>query len=126
VIAVTFALPAESSEFLSRLRNKSHADRNGMTIIGGVIDDRQVEVLHTGVGKKVCRERLAKFLEDQQFEVLISSGFAGALNDQLAIGDFLLAKNFSTMEVNERRSSLSGLANPHRRSANRARVDRFH
>ena len=97
-----------------------------MTIIGGVIDDRQVEVLHTGVGKKVCRERLAKFLEDQQFEVLISSGFAGALNDQLAIGDLLLAKNFSTMEVNERRSSLSGLANPHRRSANRARVDPFH
>jgi nucleoside phosphorylase len=109
MIAVTFALPAESSEFLSRLRNKSHADRNGIMVIGGNIDDRQLEVLHTGVGEKACRERIGKFLQDQQFELLISSGFAGALNDELAIGDLLLAKNFSTIELNEKRSSFSRL-----------------
>jgi nucleoside phosphorylase len=109
MIAVTFALPTESSEFLSRLRNKSHADRNGIMLIGGNIDDRQLEVLHTGVGEKVCRERIGKFLQDQQFELLISSGFAGALNDELAIGDLLLAKNFSTVDMNESRWSLSEL-----------------
>jgi adenosylhomocysteine nucleosidase len=109
MIAVTFALPAESSEFLRRLRNKSRADRNGITTIRGNIDDRAIEVLHTGVGEKVCRQRLGKFLEDQQFDLLISTGFAGALNDELQVGNLLLAKNFSTIEPNEKHSSFSRL-----------------
>jgi nucleoside phosphorylase len=109
MIAVTFALPTESSEFLSRLRNKSHADRNGIMVIGGNIDDRQLEVLHTGVGETVCRERIGKFLQDQQFDLLVSTGFAGALNNELQVGDLLLAKNFSTIELNEKRSSVSRL-----------------
>jgi adenosylhomocysteine nucleosidase len=110
MIAVTFALPAESSEFLSRLGNKSRADRNGVRIIRGNIDDREIEVLHTGVGEKVCREQMEKFLYDQQSELLISTGFAGALDDQLELGDLLLAKNFSTIDLSARRSSLSNLA----------------
>ena len=109
MIAVTFALPAESSEFLTRLRNKSRADRNGVTTIRGKIGDREVEVLHTGVGERVCRQRLGKFLENQQFDLLISTGFAGALNDEMQVGDLLLAKNFSTIELNEKRSSFSRL-----------------
>jgi nucleoside phosphorylase len=109
MIAVTFALPAESSEFLRRLRNRSHVDRNGIGIVRGYIDDRQIEVLHTGVGEKVCRQRLGKFLETQQFDLLLSTGFAGALNDEMQVGDLLLAKNFSTIELNEKRSSFSRL-----------------
>jgi nucleoside phosphorylase len=109
MIAVTFALPAESSEFLRRLGNKSRADRDGIATIRGKIGDRDVEVLHTGVGEKVCRQRLGRFLEDQQFDLLISTGFAGALSDELQVGDLLLAKNFSTIELNEKRSSVSRL-----------------
>jgi nucleoside phosphorylase len=109
MIAVTFALPAESSEFLRRLRDKSHCDRNGIATIRGKIGDREVEVLHTGVGERACRQRLGKFLENQQLDFLISSGFAGALNDELQVGDLLLAKNFSTVDLNEKRSSVSRL-----------------
>src|SRR5882762_11736757 len=99
MIAITFALPAESSEFLRRLRNQSRADRNGIRIIRGKIDHREIEILHTGVGEKVCRQRIGKFLQDQQFEVLISTGFAGALDDRLEVGDLVLAKNFSTIDL---------------------------
>jgi adenosylhomocysteine nucleosidase len=106
MIAVTFALPEESSEFLRWLRDKSRADRNGITTIRGKIGDREVEVLHTGVGERVCRQQLGKFLENQQFDFLISTGFAGALNDELQVGDLLLAKNFSTVDLNEKRSSV--------------------
>src|SRR5882724_2195263 len=109
MIGVTFALPAESSAFLSKIRNKSRVDRNGIRIIRGNINDREIEVLHTGVGEKVCREHVGKFLQDQQFELLISTGFAGALNDQLELGDLLLARNFSTIELSARRSALSNL-----------------
>ncbi len=119
MIAVTFALPAESAEFLRRLMNKAPADRNGVRTIRGKIDGHAIEVLHTGVGEKVCRQRLENFLsaterirrgeQGRQFDCLISTGFAGALNDDLQIGDLLLAKNFSTVDLDETRASLSGL-----------------
>lgn len=119
MIAITFALPAESAEFLRRLTNKAGADRNGVRTIRGKIDGRAIEVLHTGVGEKACRQRLEKFLsaterirrgeQGRQFDCLISAGFAGALKDDLQIGELLLAKNFSTVDLDETRASLSGL-----------------
>jgi len=107
MIAITFALSAESQEFLRSLGNKSRGDRDGVPIIRGKINDRTVEVLHTGVGEKVCRQRVGKFLHDQRFDCLISAGFAGALNNDLQIGDLLLAGNFSTVNLSETRVSLS-------------------
>ena len=110
MIAVTFALPAESSEFLRRLGNKSRADRNGVSIVRGTIDHRSIEVLHTGVGEKICRRRIGKFLENQQFDFLISAGFAGALNHELQVNDLLLAKNFLTLDPKQTQSSLSNVS----------------
>src|SRR5262245_59967162 len=109
-IAVTFALPAESSEFLRRLRNRSGADRNGIRVIRGTVDDRAIEVLHTGVGEKICTERIGKFLQDQQLDFLISAGFAVALNDQLQPNEILLAKNFSTIDLKQAQSSLLNMS----------------
>jgi nucleoside phosphorylase len=108
-IAVTFALAAESSEFLRRLRNRTSVEANGIRIISGNIADRIVDVLHTGVGEKLCTQRVGKFLQKHQFDLLISTGFAGALNDELQPGDLLLAKNFSTIDLNERGLSFSAL-----------------
>jgi len=106
MIAVMFALPTESSAFLSRLGNKSRSDRHDIKTIRGEIDDRTIEVLHTGVGEELCRQRMASFLQDRQFACLVSAGFAGALNDKLRAGDLLLAENFSTVELNAMRSGL--------------------
>ena len=110
MIAITFALPAESSEFLSRLDTKSRFDRNGIRTIRGTIDDREVEVMHTGVGEKVCRERLRKFVDDQKFEFLVSAGFAGSLNHELRVNDLLVAKNFSTVDLKHAQLSLSNVS----------------
>src|SRR5436190_3613677 len=108
VIAVTFALPAESSEFLRRLGNRSRTDRNGISIVRGTIGDRSIEVIHTGVGENICRERIARFLENQQFDLLISAGFAGSLNDELQVNDLLVAKNFSAVDL--KHASLSNVS----------------
>jgi len=121
MIAVTFALPAESRDFVRSLRDKSGRDRNGVRTIHGKIGDRAIEVLHTGVGRKTCLQRLGKFLsafpaktpnpryeQDHQLSCLISAGFAGALNNDLQIGDLLVAENFSTVNPGETRASLSG------------------
>ncbi len=109
MIAVTFALPAESSGFLRRLHKQTRSDRNGVRVIHGEIDSRTLEVLHTGVGEKICRERMANFLQDREFDYLISTGFAGALNNRLQAGDLLVAENFSTVQLTKARSTLSTL-----------------
>ena len=59
--------------------------------------------------RRFADQRLGKFLQDQQFDCLISAGFAGALDNDLKIGDLLLAENFSTVHLSETRASLSGL-----------------
>jgi nucleoside phosphorylase len=110
MIAVTFALPAESPGFLRSLHSKRRSDRNGIKTVSGEIDDRAIEVFHTGVGEKICRQQMRKFLQDRQFDCLISAGFAGALDDQLHVGDLLLARNFSTVELSAARSALSSLS----------------
>lgn len=107
-IAVTFALPTESSEFLRRLGNKSRVNRNGISIVRGTIGHRLIEVIHTGVGEKICRQRLGRFLENQQFDFLITAGFAGSLNHELQVNDLLVAKNFSTMDL--KHASLSNVS----------------
>jgi nucleoside phosphorylase len=121
MIAVTFALPAESSGFLHLVHNKTRSDRNGIATVVGKIEkpgnigarapflSRAIEIFHTGVGEKVCRQRMARFLQDRQLDYLISAGFAGALTDQLDVGDLLLAQNFSTAELGEARSLLINL-----------------
>jgi nucleoside phosphorylase len=110
MIAITFALPTESSEFLRRLGNKSRVDRNGISIVRGTIGYRLIEVIHTGVGEKICRGRIAAFLENQQFDFLISAGFAGSLNHELQVNDLLLAKNFLTLDPKHTQSSLSNVS----------------
>ena len=109
MIAVTFALPAESSGFLRRFRNKSRVNRDGIRIVRGTIGHRAIEVIHTGVGENICRERIGEFLKNQQFDFLISAGFAGSLNHELQVNDVLLAKNFSTVDLQGARSSLSNV-----------------
>jgi nucleoside phosphorylase len=120
MIAVTFALPAESSGFLRRLNKKSRSDQHGVSIVRGEIAARTIEVLHTGVGEKICRARIGKFLSatglirrgerNRQFDCLISAGFAGALTDQLHAGDLLFAENFSTVSLSQSPKSLSSLS----------------
>jgi len=107
VIAITFALPVESAGLVRLLREKERQLCGETKVLRGKIDNRRVEILHTGVGEKVCRQRVEKFLQDRQFDLLISAGFAGALTDQLKVGDLLLAKNFATAKIDQVQSLLS-------------------
>jgi nucleoside phosphorylase len=109
VIAITFALPAESSNFLRLLGEKTNLNHHGVATIRGTLGQLAIEVLHTGVGEKVSRQRLDRFLQDRQFDYLISAGFAGALTDQLHSGDLLLAKNFWSVQLGQIPSELANM-----------------
>jgi nucleoside phosphorylase len=120
VIAITFALPAESAGLVRQLREKQRRHCGDTRVITGKIDKRSVEILHTGVGEKICRRRVATFLQDrsaagrirrgEQFDLLISAGFAGATDERLKVGDLLLAQNFSTVNLAPVEALLSDFA----------------
>ena len=99
MIAITFALPAESSDFVRRLENARPNSREGVESFRGQLHGRSVAVIHTGVGRKTCRERLEVLLRRENFEYLISAGFAGALEKDLRVGHLLVSENFSSPEL---------------------------
>jgi nucleoside phosphorylase len=90
-IGITFALAAESSGLTRQLQAvKRHQD-----LLSGKIAGRDVTILHTGVGAKACNARLEILLHKTRPGLVISSGFAGAVSEQLRVGDLILAQNFS-------------------------------
>jgi nucleoside phosphorylase len=99
MIAITFALPTESSAFLRRVGKKTTKSHHGVTTICGRIKNKEIVILHTGVGEKICRYRLENLLQETGFTFLISSGFAGAVREDLRVGDLILAENFSNPQL---------------------------
>jgi nucleoside phosphorylase len=99
VIAVTFALPAESTDFVRLIEKPTLNSREGIESIRGQIHGQSVAVMHTGVGERSCCAQIEPFLRRQQFKYLISAGFAGAVEKELQVGHLLLAENFSSPEL---------------------------
>ena len=108
MIAITFALPVESAAFIKTLSDKRRERSGELEIVRGKIDNHEIEICHTGVGEEICRRRMAAFLQDRQSELLISAGFAGALDPGLKVGDIVIAKNFSSAKIPDT-SRLAGL-----------------
>ena len=101
MIAITFALPAESSDFLRLLENRGRVSREGVETARGRLHGKEVTVIHTGVGAKTCRERMEIILRRERFHYLISTGFAGALEKDLRVGHLLVAENFSSPQLRD-------------------------
>jgi adenosylhomocysteine nucleosidase len=91
MIGITFALSSESSGLVRRLQAVQRHDN----LLSGKIDNRAVTILHTGVGAKNCNEQLEILLHKARPRLVISSGFAGAVSEELRVGDLILAQNFS-------------------------------
>lgn len=91
MIGITFALPSESSDFVRQLRPIENVDG----LLFGKVGERDVALVHTGVGAGNCNERLEILLHKAKPQFVITSGFAGAVVDQLRVGDLILAENFS-------------------------------
>jgi adenosylhomocysteine nucleosidase len=99
MIAITFALPAESSDFVSLLEKPAGLSREGVETIRGQLHGKSVAVLHTGVGRKICAHRMDVALRREEFEFVISAGFAGALEKELRIGNLLVSENYSSPQL---------------------------
>jgi len=91
MIGITFALPSESSDLIRRLREIERHD----DLIFGKIGNHDVAIAHTGVGASNCNARLEMLVHKAKPRLVISSGFAGGVSEELCVGDLILAENFS-------------------------------
>jgi len=96
MIAVTFALPDESTVFLKTISNLRISRSGSLPLYFGTLGKEEIAVLHTGVGEYSARDRIQSFLVDHRPHFLISSGFVGGLDPDLALGAVLVATNYST------------------------------
>ena len=99
MIAITFALPAESSGVIALAREKKSVECGDRKLIYGKIDKHDVAIFHTGVGAKACTRNVDNFLRTVRPEFLISSGFAGAVREDWNVGDLLLSENYSDRQL---------------------------
>jgi nucleoside phosphorylase len=93
-ILVTFALRQEGISFERRLRQR--IAKSGLIL--GRLDSQEVAICWLGVGVRQEAE-FKRILSESHFELVINSGFAGAVRTLLDPGDFVLAKNFSSPEL---------------------------
>jgi adenosylhomocysteine nucleosidase len=99
MIAITFALAAESADFIRLLQDREPAARGTAAAIVGSLHNQPICVVHTGVGEKIARAQISKFIAEAKPALLISSGFAGASTDELKPGDVMLAENFCAPDL---------------------------
>lgn len=99
MIAITFALPAESSGVKRLLKNCVRVAVGKSISLQGELRGKRVTIFHTGVGEKACRKRMQAFFETERFTSLISAGFAGALVEDLRVGDLFVPENFTSPDL---------------------------
>ena len=96
-ILVTFALRQEGISFERRLTQRIAKSDSVL----GRLDSKEVAVYCLGTGVR-NEGQFKKALADLHPELVINSGFAGAIRTLLEPGDFVVAENFSSPELLKR------------------------
>jgi nucleoside phosphorylase len=96
-ILVTFALRQEGESFERRLTQR--VAKPGVVL--GHLDSREIAVYCLGTGVRQ-EDHFKSILTNLRCELVINSGFAGAVRTLLEPGDFVLAENFSSPDLLKR------------------------
>jgi nucleoside phosphorylase len=94
MVLVVFALPAEARVFQRRLRRKSKQE----VFLDGMMGGTRVGICFVGIRATAIAD-LETIIRQLAPVLVISSGFAGATRSLLEPGDFLLAANYTTAQV---------------------------
>ena len=91
-VLVTFALESEFTPW-RRGRGFQSATRNDVPVHVGRFRGADVDVLVTGIGRQNARQRVSRVLQGGSYDLVVSSGLAGALNPALLPGTIVAARS---------------------------------
>ena len=93
MLAVFFALPQESRDFVARIGARHHLETSAGPLLCCRLGSREIAVFHTGMGEACARARLQQLARSgaaARFECVIAAGFAGGLDASLRPGSLVL------------------------------------
>ena len=99
MIAVAFPTDFEAHDFLAALNEKTSAGFPGVNCWIGKIRETQVLVVVTGIGGRKASETMAQVLTQTSVRLVILTGFAGALSQEMVKGQILVAARYSSKEM---------------------------
>lgn len=93
MIAIFYALKNEIDYFKRNACLKNEYKIENITFFEGTIDDTLILLVQTGIGVKNSEKATKIVLGKFDIDLIITTGFAGALKDFIAVGDMVYAKN---------------------------------
>jgi len=99
MICYAFAVPHESRELVSLLKEKESFELHSMQCIVGKYKHRTILVATIGMGLGVSAKNAEVLLQYFRFKAMIMAGYGGALVPQLKRNEVVIAQNFSSEEL---------------------------
>jgi adenosylhomocysteine nucleosidase len=99
MVTVIFPTKFEAKDFLAALIDKKQKNVSSVECYTGKTKEIEVQVIICGIGPKKSAESVAKVLASTPPSIVILSGFAGALSNQLVRGQILIASGYSSADL---------------------------
>ena len=93
MIAIFYALKSEIKYFKLKLLKKKQYKIKNIVFNKGEIDEIPVLLVQTGIGMKKAKIATEIALKKFDISLIISTGFAGALQDKIDVGDLVNAND---------------------------------
>jgi adenosylhomocysteine nucleosidase len=111
-VGVVFAIPMEAGYLLDQLEYVRRFDARSFSVTEGELENRVVSVIVAGVGPNSIRRGVEHLVAGHRPRVLVSAGFAGALDTGLGRNDLVAARTVldgSGAEIDVDEALLAGL-----------------
>lgn len=92
-VGVVMALPTEAGYFIDRLKRVRRYKARSLTVIEGELEGRVLALVVSGVGPAAARRGAERLLDGHRPRLLVSAGFAGALDPALNRNDLVVAQS---------------------------------
>jgi adenosylhomocysteine/aminodeoxyfutalosine nucleosidase len=93
IVAVLGAMDGEIKEFLAHMELQGTEDWNGFRFHRGLLCGVDVVVARCGVGKSLSAMVAQRLIDTYPVRAMICTGIAGAVNQELEIGDTVVARD---------------------------------
>ncbi len=90
-VGLVFALPQESNRLVDRMRGVVTTHGAGFVAKSGRLGEKQIVVINSGAGREAAYRATDALITAHRPRLIISTGFAGGLHEDLNRGDFLFA-----------------------------------
>lgn len=93
MISIFYALKNEITELKKRVDNLKHYQIENIKLHEGLINNKEVLLVQTGIGTKNSAKVSEKIFEKKKIDLIISTGFAGGIREGINVGDIVCSNN---------------------------------